>query len=420
MKKLLSKLLLQLFLVSVNLNFPRGAGFILPFLTKKINKKGEHTILCLGRSIFLDDILALTQYSKQHKYIYFHKGLLGKVVKKFLPFAHLAEHNYYTEEKFKQGRENTRNFMRKMFPVLRSVLQFDAIMSGNIGYLDQQEFFVAARENNIPVIVLYKEGVAPKQHLNEFFASLYENHVFHGELLLCYNNNIREALIEAGINGLSQKKIITTGIPRLDSYIHEKISYDKQIVLFSFYPLDKFAYFIKSDEKLEPLNRISELFHYMVMKFAHEHTDWKVVIKTKVADRYINYVNDIYAKYFQDTKTDNLVITNNACSKSLILESKVILGYNSTVLIESILAGKNIITPDFQNILKGTVAWDYFSNYPELVNCAATYEQLIAIIKENISIDESKERNAFLTDYIYSYDGQSSRRVEKAISNLLN
>ena len=407
-------------MILVEHNLPKCTALFLSLITKRINKKGEFTILCLGRSIFLDDVYAITRYSNRNKYIYFQKSWLGKIVRSFLKPDYPLEQHYHTENKIIPKREKIRDFLREMLPVLKKILLFDALMSCNIGYIAQQELFSVVKENNIPVIILFKEGLAIKQHINDHMKR-YQDIVFQGDLLLCYNENIKKALSNAKITGLSDEKIEVAGIPRLDSYVYNKKKDYQQITFFSFYPKDKFLYFVTDQKVYGEIEHLSEQFHAMVMKYAFEHPKRKVVVKTKLVDRYLEYAIKIYSKYFDKTEISNLSITNVADSKKLIMKSSVIIGLNSTVLFEAILAGKNIITPDFRHVFNDGEAWDYFFDYPNLVNYAGSYDELVGII-ENGSKRTAKyfeDKDAFLKEYIYSSDGQAGMRVDNAIAKLL-
>ena len=307
-----------------------------------------------------------------------------------------------------------------MFPVLQRILRFNALMSCNIGYIAQQELFAVAKEKKIPVVILYKEGLAIKQHIDDLMKR-YQDLVFQGNLLLCYNENIKRGLSKIDISGLSIDKIKVTGIPRLDSYVNKKYQNVHQVTFFSFYPRDKFLYFVTDEDVFREIERLSEFFHAMVMKYAHRHPERKVVVKTKLVDRYLKYAMNILTKYFDKTEIPNLSVTNIADSKDLIIESSVVIGLNSTVLFEAILADKKIVTPDFSAIFKQGEAWDYFLDYPHLVNYADSYEKLEKLL-ENGSCRKSEyfeDRKNFLKEYIYSYDGQASKRVDNAVSQLL-
>jgi len=422
MKSLILLLNLKIYLFLVKLGLPRGAGLFLGFVTREVNSEGKYTVLCLGRSIFLDDVKAVTKYASINKYIYFEKGLIGKIVRRFLTSTELAENNYYSSSEFIPGREQTRTFIRKMFPVLRMVLRFDAVMSCNIGYVDQQEFFVVAKEFNVPVIILYKEGLAIKQYIADY-VKIYGNHVSHADMLLCYNEIIKKALSRANITGLLSDKIKVSGIPRLDCYSHESKREKNQITLFSFFPQDKTTYFVQDSHINEEVFRLSEQFHYMVIRYAYEHPECDVVVKTKVAEHYLQYVEEIRSKHFADVDIPNLLVTNNADSNSLVMTSKIVLGFNSTVLIEGILAGKQVVTPDLSKLFKKNVPWDYFFEYPDLVNYVDSYDELVSVLaNENVQSPQihKKLKKKFLKEYMFSDDGSSSKRVESAVTQLLD
>ena len=69
---------------------------------------------------------------------------------------------YHIDPKYSKSRKMVYSYFSEMFPILHRKLRFDAVMSGNIIYVDQQEFFRVCEENNIPCIILNKEGIGGK------------------------------------------------------------------------------------------------------------------------------------------------------------------------------------------------------------------------------------------------------------------
>ena len=91
-----------------------------------------------------------------------------------------------------------------------------------------------------------------------------------------------------------------------------------------------------------------------------------------------------------------------------------VIAFNSTVLIESILVGKRIITPFFGDVITER-AWDYFSSFPEFVIYARSVDEIDqAVFGSPVQYDEERKL-AFLSQFIYRPDGQASRRAEDAI-----
>ncbi len=425
--------------ISYRLNFPKLSALILVLLTKRSNGKKKYRVLCLGRSQFKDDIQALIDFSNRIQYLYFHKLMLGRIVRYMIPFSldpslipgYLEDDRrdnmgtedgftYHVDPKYDSGKEKVYQYMSKMFPVLHKFFKFDAVMSGNYVYVDQQEFFKVCEDNNIPVIILNKEGIGARGFPKDGLLSI-RGCKFIGSKMLMINEAYKRHDIKH-LKDFNEEKACIIGIPRFDYYFNRTKKGLKQIVLFSFEVSD----YIRPDKTqniLEKLEEITEKFHRNIMEFARKYPDYKVIIKIKgKQEKSLKYCRDIYNKYYNKERIRNLKITNNADVKKLILESQVILGFNSTVLIEAIAAEKMIISPNFNTVLEDHITYDFFSKYPDLVNYATEYgeiEQNILNYK-NYTYPRFERRKQFLEPLISKADGKASQRAEQEIMNTID
>lgn len=116
----------------------------------------------------------------------------------------------------------------------------------------------------------------------------------------------------------------------------------------------------------------------------------------------------------------NLTITCDADVKQLIAEARLVMGCNSTTLLEALLAGKTVACPDFGDAFDFD-QWDLFDGYNHLMNYVSSYEELEKLIQtgKKYRDDEKNDLNSLFELYVYRADGKSSKRVEDAISKLL-
>ncbi len=407
--------------LSLFINSPRLTALILAITVRRVNKNGEFTVLCLGRSIFSLDVNALAVFGKNIKYITIQRHLFRIILHHFLTkleIEQLTEVNYHTHDIGKKGKQKYYSYLKKMFPTLCKFLNIDVIMSGNFGYIEQQEIARLCENEKkllqIPFIVLHKEGLAMAGFHQRKLA--YNNHQFIGARIFLYNDKIKDYLIKNNIKGLSLEKIRIIGIPRLDAYIHNKnFTKEKQIVFFAFYPEFRFNYLIKDDNQRLVAYQRSEQFYRYVMNFAKDNPEVKVIIKTKVAKFFLDYVKDIFNKYFKEP-LDNLEITNIGDSAQLIPQSMAVIGFNSTTLIEAVIANKVAISPYFGDIITDK-PWDYFTGFEELINYAKDENDLqryIFNIDKYLNYD-IQIKDKYLSQIVDLPLGNSSRKTEEEI-----
>lgn len=422
--------------ISYRLNSPKLSALILVLLTNKLNGKKKYRVLCLGRSIFYDDIRALIAFGNNIQYLYFHKILLGKIVRYMIPFSldpsiipgylesdkreNIGSEDgvtYHLDPRYNSGKKRVHEYMSKMFPILHRILKFDAVMSGNYVYVDQQEFLKICEEKHIPGIILNKEGFM------SYYVKDGENYglgqracKFIGAKMLFVNDHVKRHELKY-LNGLVEEKTITVGIPRYDFYIKNPNSHLKQVVLFGFLLSEYIKNWLELKENLEfvnKCNKISEKFYKNIIEFAVNHPDYRVIIKLKgPAPRYKEPLDKVICKHFDGIKIANLEITSRAHTDKLILDSRAVLGYNSAVLLEALLANKTIISPDFGNLK----TFDYFHETPNFVFYSNKYAEIEKIILnyKDYESPNIEEKRKLCEGLFFKIDGKSSERTTQAI-----
>jgi hypothetical protein len=389
------------------------------FITRKNKAKSKPTVLCLGRTIFLDDVKAMKQFSGQINYVVIHLKywalIFNHLAKKDPDYDQASENGYHKPGLMLSGKKKYYDYLKKMFPYLLKSINFKCILSGNIGYIYQQEIANVCKEFKLPFVVLHKEGM----DIFRDFEELYQGFQFGGSKAIFYNETIRRKMLETKIPGLSEDNTVVTGLPRLDFYFnHQKNNKpSNQIVFFSFFPDIHFSQLQDNPEKFTEAKKRTADFHRLIMEYAKNNKGKKVYIKTKNAEFYFDYVNQILEQNFPNEKIENLTITNSADPAHLIESSDTIISFNSTTLIEAMILNKLILSPDFTDLLTNKT-WNYFNDYPSLVSYINNLTELEQSINNSANHAYPEEdRNNFLKFVIHTPDGQASKRVEAELLN---
>jgi len=425
LKKVKSKLtnlgFLALLKFGVLIKSPKLTVRALVFFTVKFNDSAGKKVLCLGRSIFLDDLRAMADKSGQIQYFIIHLTYFKILFDRFVSPAErrkITEANYH-EEKFGQaGKKGYLEFLIKLLPELKKSIGFEAVLSGNFGYVMQQEVERACQQLEIPFVIMHKEGLGAYGDYVDM--NLYDGYIFRGQKMLLYNNQIKKALLE-NIGGLTEEKVEVVGIPRFDYYLSDSSAgvIPGQVVFFSFYYEDRFFNLIQGEKRVKEARARCYNFHKLIMEFAEKNPKLKVIIKTKASEHFSRYVNEIFDQNFKKPIA-NLEITNLGNPVELVKKSIAVIGFNSTVSLEAIAAKKTLISPIFNDLVENK-SWNFFEKFPELVNYAGTVEDLEKYVynyRDYLKYDE-RVRDEFLKDFIYSADGRAGRRAEEAIIKLM-
>jgi hypothetical protein len=383
---------------------------------KFLDSKSKYTILCIGRTGFNEDVVSMHTYSSSINYLIIPKTLFTSIFKCFFSNVSYKDIHtkYYERDDLKVPRDKYRRYINKFLNMLFKDKKFSAILSGNYVYAWQQEIAAACLAKEVPFIVLHKEGMTTKNNYNDLVKT-YTNNKFIGSKMLVYNQNIKKAFLKSKIKGLDADIVKVTGAPRLDRYF--KIGQKgKNIVFFSFYLKDKIRHVNLTYGQKKECLEIAKNFHIEIMKIALSDKNSSIIIKTKEGSKYYQYVREI-ARENDFLNIKNLLITSKGDSFDFINDSSCVIGFNSTTLVEGVIARKTIISPNFSKY--GIL--DFFEKYPELVNYANESNG----IKTSVQIPEKHQkkieniRKNFLKEFIDNDDGKSSKLSEKIILNLL-
>jgi len=422
----LKSILFYIFKLLVRGGFIKTSGYVIYLACRIVNPKKSLKLLCLTKPIFNDDLNEIVSIRPNLiTYIYFPRLWLSEIIKiHYKNFHLLNDASYYplldgTEEQFAIKRD-----IEVLFNVLRKLLKFDAVFSGNFVYVSQQEFFKVSMEKNMPVIVLYKEGMIPIGKYDYVGSTLYKTKQFHGTRLFVYNDMIRKMLIDANILGINATNTVSVGLPRLDKYFRKNHSGNKNplsIVLFFFETSTKANILINDTKLHKRLIERGTAFISSFIKLALKRRDIDLVIKTKNNKQTIKEMTKIINAITSDKLPSNIKVTSVEDPYSIIRRCRYVAGYTSTTLLEGMVLDKVILCPDFSDILNSNES-DYFGHYPYVVNYISDYYQLEQIFDKSpiINMPDESTKKEILEKYLYSVDGASADRVYKGILNCVN
>ena len=245
---------------------------------------------------------------------------------------------------------------------------------------------------------------------------MYKSKVFRADLILFYNDLIKDAVLNADIPGINSRKTKVIGIPRFDEYFNHNPKPNKsKITLFSFEPSEKSNYLVDDKSKLKLFYESVVKFHQLFAEFILKNSDFELVVKTKPSKKSVKFAKKVFASYV-DILGNRLSLSSEINSESLIKESEYIAGFSSTTLIEGLLLDRIIICPKFNYSIISPKN-DLIYPYDSLVNRVDNLAELSSLI-HNGGIKSSKfirDKNKFIKERIFKFDGKSSKRSEKYI-----
>jgi len=415
------KVFKRLFRVSVRFNAPRISGVALALLTSTLNKNAGKRVLYIGSAGSLGDIDALMKYSGRLQYLRIERWHFRRILDKYVPYSDITETSYYHEEKYREGLLKVREFIDKLFSVYRFILSLDAVMTTNIGYIEQLELLSVCKSRKVPVVILFREGVG-NRHALEVDMMRWEKKKAICDLFICNGDLIKEKILEHQIEGLDSHNMKVCGIPRLDVYSRKNISRKKnQLVFFTYETHLKMDRYFKDQKSKKEFFGRSRKFTEDVFKLADDRQDIDFILKTKGSYPLLLAAKKEAEEYFKGKKfPSNLRIICDELAADLILESRWVLGSSdSTVVLEAIIAKRPVACPDFDDLFE-TDSWDLFEGPTEMISRIRNYDDLAKFVKRGDHISGSDGKlDKLLERYFYKTDGFASERVERAIEALL-
>lgn len=420
-KEIFEQVLIEFILL---IKSPKLVAFLMALTVKNINTRGKYKVLCLRRTIFMDDVKAMAKFSGQLHYVALSRNIIQGIFWHFVDTngkKDLHYQDYHSGKYYQEGIQKYYEFLKKLIPELQKRIKFDVIFSGNFVYVEQQELARVCKELSIPFIILHKEGLTAGLYKDS--AELYNGCKFVGDKVMIYNEKVRESFLALDdLSDVSDDSFVVVGPPRIDYLFNDdiKISPKKQIVLFSSIPTMRFSRIFKDKGILDKIGQRSEDFHRWAMQFAIDHPDIKVIIKTKVAKYYLQYPKKIFKKYFKQG-IPNLEITSAGNPSELIMSSMAICAFSSMTQIEAIVIDQPVISAYYGDLVTAQ-PWDYFGEYPGLVKYAKNYTEFESDVLnyKNLRNRDENMKEAFLQRFIGFTDGQSSQRAEEEIIKVIN
>lgn len=416
------------------------ATFGMPMRNSASGSLPRYRALIMTRPGFSQDIEASFRDSDEFKLIVWPnfalKAFAAAILKPTL------DHNYYLTENLDEmaSKAEYQDFLRKLWRAFLAVRPVDVVLTGNFGYFQEREFATVLEETGTPFIALHKENLKSPGRV-KFWHSIYKERrgKFTGRRILVYNNIERDLQISSGI--IESDKVTAVGMPRLDMFHRWRREHAcskpelsrSSVLLFAFDRADKLPAIRRKSGagipgNVEPMDeRWSNLswsqlgteLHRTILRLAHMRPDLDIVIKTK---GHLRRQKDIM-KMLSATGEQlppNLRLVTSGDPFDLLAASKVVIGFNTSGLLEALAAGKPVVVPWFgeachpgmrEHIIDLGSAVDYGYSPDELIEQVCRH----ADAPVEVSLELKAETAAVLRHWAGNDDGASGQRVRDSI-----
>ena len=414
-------------------------SLILYMSTKKLitgssnNKKKK--ILILYRKVGMGDIEEAfnTKKNTNFNFYFISRKYLKILFNEFFSDNKIFDYNYKINNKsLKKKQKEYQEKLYKIFYFYNKFLKIDCVLSFNPFYRVERELQSTSKRLNIKFICLHKESVNSDAD-NKILEYLYKHHIekFGGDLILTYSSQEKKIILNSKFANKNQ--VFVTGCARVDKNFRlrkKKENPTQNVVFFLSEEYRGFPEFFSSNFSLSNKKRIfNDLkikFNYpkynwkelnkltvkYLIDFAKRNSEVKIIIKGKSGLEY-SYMNNFKLPI-------NCIYTTRGLADEFISISNLVIGFNSTVILEAMVANKKIIIPYFYKAndrLKDNII--NFDSSLIVYNKEGFFNKIIYFLKDTKSLNRFDKYNNTLKKYIGNSDGKSSERVRKIFSLFL-
>lgn len=379
------------------------------FKNIKSNNKNLRKILIFPKSGGIEDLVESFKDKKNNNIVFL--SLPRVFLKKIYSycFKNFKKHDYNTKLIKTQEISAKKLYVKTLTEIFRSLdkfLKIDGFISFNIFYYAEKYFDEVTINLNKKYIILHKESTfTPLEEKNAVELYKTYNDRSYANKISVYTENQKKILIKSKI--ADKKQIVVNGCPRSDHSFKLRTSKPKNNIIV-FYLIEKGrGADILSKKKILYFKDLYEKTLKYLLEYAKKNPDIKLILKGKTGTH-----NDLLKS---SNLSKNCIFINGGTGEKFLIDAKVVIAFNSTIVFETIACNRNLIIPNFNNEnikMKDLVYKINNSHY--FVNSKNQFFKKINIFlnskykNRKLTVKEKK----VLEYYLGNIDGKSGKRLE--------
>ena len=397
-----------------------------------LSPKKKFKIIILSKSAGIDDVIeSIKKKDDNILYLACPRIFFKTIFHTIFDNQEYDDTKKFFSKKLKSKRNYYKNFLIDFLKVLRKKYSINAFVGFNFEFMEEIELAAASKKLRIPFLLLYKESVLTgieEKYLRYFIKKL--NEKFNGSKIAVYSNYAKKIFIDT--NFIEKKNIEVVGCSRLSkSFSFRKIIPNKQILYYAIESKrglpdpfvkhygNKFFKDLKDHRQYNPSynwNFLNVKIIKILRKFAINNPDIKIIIKIKTGQlhnskQYLNLPNNISLQYF-------------GVGHQLLEKSKVVIGWNTTAILEGIAANRFILLPYFHaknnNFKKQNELVLKLRNENYGYSENDFYKKLIYFIKKKYNKNKIYNNQYSLKYHLNNIDNKASLRLNKFLNKNIN
>ena len=367
--RILNKLLIPFFVKNKKLNL---LCFLFKLNLTKIKKilpknSPKYKVVVLSKTGGVDDLIE-SQKNNNKDILYLdcpriffkilYKANLNGEYKEFIDNERLDQsrkaNNYVNDKKVEKFRRKNKKFLINFINLLKKKYNFDAFLGFNYDYYAEKSLQDACRELKIPFLLLFKESVKTEsQQKLQTYILKKKKEKFNFYKVAVYSKQAKNFLTSSGI--CKNKRIDVVGCSRLSiCFSYKKVMPKNQIL---YYAIEKNrglpntifkTYGKKNFSDLKEFKFYDRKFNWKALhkktlkilkKFAINNPNIPIIIKSKIGDK--------LDKNEYRNLPKNIRLITSGTGQIFLKNSKVVIGWNTTAIMEAIAANRFLLLPYF-------------------------------------------------------------------------
>jgi len=428
MKKYISRFLKFLIRQTLYVNLHFLYAYLITKATLINHSKNNDSILVFGRvSSDMDLLIKNTNFN----YYYLHR-LQFFIPSIFLDKKLLSQRNYFNYQDNISNTQKTvlRKHLLKILRYFKKHGNLQYIFTASFNYFEHQEWANAGKELGIELIVYYKESVISEGRIEGYkhYISDAAKSINNVDKILVYGETGLKQLEDTNL--VDNNAIIKIGSLKTDELFNQNKKFGSNIsrnaiTLYAF-PCDDFqenfnanTYYSQVWQAGYWAPRLWKDTINLFTKMSNKYKDTTFIVKTKSPTS-----TEAVKKYIDEKNFENLVFTHELSTYEVYEKSSLVIGFNSTVLIEMLSTDVPCLIPQWHESknadLKDKLLLNNNSDAYNSVNSAEEFTNFIEkFLNESselkLNIDK-KERDKIVNYYLYSVDGKVIERLEEILN----
>ena len=423
---------LEIWNLSYKIRNPKLTAFLWVFLSKSlfpVTKYQKKIVIVFNNGGGDLDLLSKPiDFQLQHRFYIIDKLSTDDLYKSFFGTVS-ADYEY---SKFIKKNNETfikyEQYIASLVTSLKSNYKLSGFINFNFVYSSHQSIINLAYKNAIPFITVYKECLRPEGYwfdtIAGFRTCIQRTNV---SSILVHNEDTKYAIIKSGI--ITSDKVRVVGQARSDCLFNKKYKgYNrgdyKTIIFYAISPRAGLPTFDMSElthRTNDIINRVSnvnrshsnQIILTSLIDYIQSRANIKLVVKGKTK---------LWAEHKGNTK--NVSFYSGPPDFSLLENAQVVVGFNTTALLEAVAANIPSISIDLSHsdkdlLLEHQYVYDFRGVIHQIDDIKALHAVLDTILLRNEEPKINNHRQYILQKYLGNSDGKSGERQWAEISKSL-